>query len=113
MKLINERTLIRGVAEAWEQQYWAPPSPKITACSEILKKLRNLDKEKATAEEVALIIGNDSWASEKAIPKCSECGENVSEIVQVGEEPDYESNTSWICKKCLVRALELFGDNNG
>lgn len=38
---------------------------------------------------------------------CSACGLNDnSSRIQVGEFPDYESSTAYLCKKCLLDALE-------
>lgn len=96
MKLITERTLIRGVADAWARQYPERSGDE----AEIKRKLISLDKETATSEEIKEIIGNDSWTS----ITCDECGNSVSLVVQVGQEPDYESNTAALCADCLTAA---------
>ena len=99
MELINERQLIRGVADKWRRQYRGDKR-------DIQEKLAALDPETATAKDVFEIVGNDSWTIP---PSCSECGAEASEIVQVGEEPDYESNTAYICGPCLLKACALMG----
>lgn len=67
-------------------------------------ELAALDKETATAEQVAEIIGNGSWVYKRA---CDEYGQSSWEVVQLGEEPDYESCTAEICADCLRSALKL------
>ena len=95
MKLITERDLIRSVSSRWNEQYkhW-PPGDRLAA----------LDLEVVTADEVAGIIGNTSWTH----IKCDECGdEDTGAVVQIGQEPDYESCTATICFACLEKALAL------
>ncbi len=38
---------------------------------------------------------------------CNECGKNADIVVQLGQEPDYESATANICLDCLKRAVEI------
>lgn len=40
-------------------------------------------------------------------PTCDECCEKADNVVQIGEEPDYESSTAKICEPCLRKALAL------
>ncbi len=40
-------------------------------------------------------------------PRCDECNKYVAEVVQMGEEPDYESSTAKICAACLMAAMKL------
>lgn len=42
--------------------------------------------------------------------ECNGCGERVCAVVTVGEEPDYESSTTNLCKACLLAALALFDE---
>lgn len=39
--------------------------------------------------------------------RCNECEEQVDKVVQLGNEPDYESSTAWICENCIAKALLL------
>ena len=39
---------------------------------------------------------------------CNECGGEVEDLVEIGEEPDYESATAIVCKSCIEKALLLF-----
>lgn len=101
MILITERDKIRGVADAWDKQYtgWQHDAQKMA----IGRELRKLDKETATAADVERIIGNDSWTQQE----CDECKQAVKAVVQVGDEPYYESNTVLLCVHCIGKAAEL------
>jgi hypothetical protein len=68
----------------------------------ILHRLRAIDKDKATAEDVKAIIGNDSWTR----IDCDECNQRVSVAVSLGAEPDWDSDTATICVECLGKAIE-------
>ena len=41
---------------------------------------------------------------------CSECNTSSDYTVRVGEEPDYESLTAYLCEKCLHAAVNLLED---
>jgi hypothetical protein len=105
MKLITERSLIRTVVIRWEKVYGKHSvhmhSKKF---QEIGKKLSTLDLETATVDDVAAIIGNNTWCENT---KCNDCGEEVSTAIEVGEEPDYESATAYLCFSCLEKAYNL------
>jgi hypothetical protein len=104
MKLVTIRSQIRDVAKRWHQQY-GPGNPYSKDLDKISigKALDRLDTESATADDVAAIIGNRSWAEEK---ECDECGAK-GDVVEVGEEPDYESRTAMLCYGCVCKALAL------
>jgi hypothetical protein len=101
MKLITERSLIRGVAKRWREQY---PAGRDEKRDEIFIRLSALNKEAATAAEVSQIVGNASWTE---VPTCDECGERSHVLVEIGQEPDYESSTATICVTCLHQAVLL------
>ena len=101
MKLITIKSQVLGVRDRWKRQYPNAKGEKL----EILKKLKKLDLNIATPEDLEKIIGNSSWAESS---RCSECDKYYNEIIELGEEPDCESATAWICKDCLQKALKLF-----
>lgn len=105
MKHIKERNMVRDVAARWRSIYGSGQygNDKL----EILQRLEALDPETATAEQVAAIIGNNTWAGPEA---CSECGIESWGVVQLGEEPDYESQTTLICRACLLEAVRLIDE---
>ena len=99
MKIINERTLIADVAQRWAAQY---PLEK----KGIGEALRRLDPETSLAEDVAKIIGHDGWTS---VPQCSECARTIELVVELGELPDFDSHTVWLCSDCIAKAFHLVG----
>ena len=101
MKLVTERSLIRNVHERWLSQYPNPQGDRLR----VLLELTDLDRETATAKDVEKIIGNDTWVMPNT---CDECGARGKPVVQICEEPDYETHTAWICQACIERALRMF-----
>lgn len=97
MELLNERNTIRAVATRWAEQY---PKDKL----DIRAKLEALDPETASADDVEAIIGNRSWIGPF---RCDECGKEAPEVVQLGEDPYYESSTASVCADCLRAAVKL------
>jgi hypothetical protein len=108
MKLMTPQTLASEARSKWEEQYryaemdhrhysWAPA---------VAARLAAIG-ENPSPQEVNEAIGNDSWTKP---PSCNECGRASAATVQVGEEPDYESRTAWLCRDCVVKALELFDE---
>ena len=100
MKLITTRTLIREIAHRWQKQH-PNASRKDTV---IGKTLNALDPDTATAEEVANIISNHTWTR---VPACSECKQHACSMVELGESPDFQSDTAWVCRECLHKAVQL------
>ena len=103
--VITERDMIRTVAERFRAQYRDVASgllplgwdPKYIAA-----RLEKLDLERATAEEVAGVIGRVGWTSER----CNACNKYVSDIIVVGDVPDFESATATLCGPCLKEAYD-------
>ncbi len=84
------------------------PSRKL---EERLVKLAALDGKTATHEEVAAIWGVRSPSLTHV--HCDSCEEYVDEVVEVGEESDYDSATAALCRKCLAEAYELMKSYEG
>ncbi len=114
MRIITERTQIREVSKRWDRQY-----PQESAAHDkrvIGDRLRRLDLETATADEVAAIVGNRTWAERQACD-CEPCmtsdGYGNEEqkrhavVVQVGEASGYDSRTAQMCLSCARAALAL------
>lgn len=111
MKLITQRQLIQKVAARWREQYepFKDESPLFSvrqglqvarSKKQISEELDALDGDTATAEQVNEIIGNKSWTRQT----CDECRNEVDAVLQVGQEPDYESSTAHLCKNCVADA---------
>lgn len=107
MKLLNERNQVRSVAKRWRSQYGGGTYGADKRNRMVGDELLLLDKETATANDVSEITANNSWVSKN---NCHECGNETWDIVQVGEEPDYESYTAGICRNCLVKAINMIDE---
>lgn len=46
------------------------------------------------------VIGNTSWTC----CYCDECRAACEQVIEVGQEPDYESATAKLCKACVIKA---------
>jgi hypothetical protein len=104
MQLVTKRDKITNIAQAWKRQYygggkWGDSMRGSTR--DVWEQLKALSD--ATEPSIAAIIGNDSWTRNE----CTECGQDVDVLVQMGEEPDWESSTINACPQCLRKALEL------
>ena len=103
MELKTKANKIKTVADRWDLQY---PRPYSLDKDMIGNALRS--KSPKTEKEVMDIIGNRSWTS----VVCDECGLEHDIVIRLGEEPDYESATVYVCKSCLKKALKMIKDAN-
>lgn len=102
MKLINKKDILDSVVDRYKTAY--PRDRELWGgkrSGDILSQLQALDV--MTESDAKRIIGNDSWTS----LRCNECEQEVNAVVQLGEEPDYESRTACICFDCLEKAMQL------
>ena len=100
MKIITKQALANGAAERWKDQYAC--FSKGTNSRGIYEALLALG-ENPLPYDVNKVIGNNSWT----YLSCDECSKEVEVVVQLGEEPDYESATAQICFPCLKKAVKL------
>jgi hypothetical protein len=90
-----------AAADAWQGQYG--PYRSLNDWHAIMgSALKSLGPQ-PTPDGVNSLIGNQAWT--KCI--CTECGKSVDAVVQIGEEPDYESDTVWVCRECLAEAVRI------
>ena len=102
MKIISVEEKIRIVVERWKEQYFVNGKWKWDDDKRIIYE--RLIREKPTTEKaIENIIGNSTWTSNV----CDECGKHKAALIQLGEEPSYESVTAEICHECLSKALSL------
>lgn len=96
------RDMIRGVADRWDSHYpvgYSGFEPEKKRA--ISRKLADLNKEKATPDEVEAIVGNSSWTD----LNCDSCGaDHLPVIVTVGAKPEIESATANLCYSCCGAA---------
>jgi hypothetical protein len=90
-------------ADAWEEQY-APYCSVDHWQAKMGAALKALGP-RPRPEDVNSLIGNQGWT--ECI--CTECGKSVDAVVQIGEDPDYESDTVWVCRGCLAEAVRIMG----
>lgn len=111
MRIITVRDRVRGVTAAWYEAYKDEIDSQSQSATingktktQIYYELRDLLPDVASADDVAAIIGNRSWTR----LTCNECGRDVEVVIEVGEEPDYESCTAWLCKNCVLNCLAVY-----
>ena len=112
MKLIDTAEQCRAFAGRWREQY-APErgwTDDRTYGAKGAKRSVGVDRAavdalppEPTREQVEAICSR--WSKP---PACDECGaDDGRAVVQLGDEPDYESSTAWICGACLRLAVRL------
>ena len=102
MKLITKTEIISNLIDTYQMQYrdnrqlfggdWT---------DDIIKKLKSASP--LTEKKAIEIIGNNSWTRNE----CHECKKDSDVVVQLGQEPDYESSTANVCLECLNKAIVL------
>lgn len=103
MRVINTRTRIRETVLFWQEQ-----NPVIPAQAALRELALLLDPDTATIEEVQdLFAKTGARTPWKPHIRCDQCLQEVPFVVEVGEEPDYDSSTARLCQKCLEAALAL------
>lgn len=107
MKLITLREIIKSTPDRYKRdqgKYWETKLRETGKTrAQMHAELLALDLDNCTKEDVNKIMGNSSWTN----LTCDECKQNVDKVVQLGEEPDYESSTASICFSCLTKAVKL------
>lgn len=107
MKLITRQIEADEAPASFEKQYGMDREAKSwkdgVEKGEIIDALNALPKP-VDADEVDRIIGNGSWTR---VPTCDDCGQDgLAAVMQVGQEPDWESCTAHICHACLKAAVD-------
>lgn len=106
MHEISQRQLILNVCNKWRKQY-EPFDKHYPDKRTIYENLKKLDLETCSAKDVADAIGNSTWTR----MTCSECRKDVDWVIQVGQEPDYESETANLCRDCAGLVAKCWHDN--
>lgn len=113
MKIITRKLLAKRAASAWHKQYcnngvWENSVPiwKQETREDIYNKLLSLGDD-PNPDDIDKVIGNTSWTW----VYCNECDERVGGVVQLGEDPYYESNTANVCFGCLNKASMLVNEH--
>ncbi|MCP4475433.1 MAG: hypothetical protein GY821_12875 [Gammaproteobacteria bacterium] len=110
MKLVTREILAADAADRWSAQkvrvgsilrisYDRQEAVSISKKNkEVLEKLRALG-DNPDPDDVDKVLGSSSWTR---VGLCDECGKEVKELVQIGQEQDCD-----ICKPCLLVAYNL------
>lgn len=98
MKIITRDDRAKLAPMEWYRQYQMHATPEQKRKTDILLALVN-----PKYSEIDSIIGNDSWT----ILRCNECERTSDWVIQLGQEPDYESSTARICAECFDKAKKL------
>jgi len=107
MKLEKKKELIKNVAARFKESYFVKGVWVYNRDGNKESIYNNLvSKKPKTEEDIEEIIGNDSWTSNR----CNQCRNETDVLIRLGEEPDWESNTFFICKDCLEKAINLIKD---
>lgn len=103
VRLPDPQEDVAGVAERWKQQYGGRGWTSVIDgrhSKDIYAALCALPAT-ATPKDVADVIGNDSWCGSA----CDECYGRPA-VIQIGQEPDYESATVTLCAACVDKLLQ-------
>lgn len=88
----------RGLGMPVEELKKLGPNPDPDACDAVIRQQIDMHTWPS---------GNTpTWTD---VPTCDECGQSKDAVVRIGEEPDYESSTAFVCRDCLSEALGLVG----
>lgn len=104
MKIINQRSQIQDIVSCYWVDMGYSRSPDVL---EKVRLLESLPKNSASIEDVVSITGEEFRSRVGGPFLCNECGEMKDTVVQLGEEPNYESSTANVCFDCLRKALAL------
>ena len=109
MKLITRQSLASVAAESFKRVYCKDEEWRTYDSWSPVEKHRQLLElgPNPDPDEVDRVMGS-TWTKHL----CDEC-RNRSEgpWLELGQEPDYESRTAWICSDCLEQASNLLHEN--
>lgn len=107
MKKWDERARVQEAVRSWLANYGLDGSYGADRRGRAVgRELQSLDVETATADQVNEIIGNTAWAGPLT---CSQCRASTYDIIEVGQELGYDSQTAYLCKACLRSAMDAIG----
>lgn len=104
MNVVSIREQIRSVASRWAAVYAHDPTLLLRTgrtADQVLARLKALDTDVATRDDVVEIVGNETWVS----MVCAECCEQVDSAVSLGSSSDDSSPV--YCRRCLQRAVSI------
>ena len=103
MQLITKQELANEAKDRWKMQYFKNGEWYDDSNKEMIYNHLVLLGHNPAPNLVDAAIGNSSWTR----LSCSECHAKVDEVVLFGVV-DYDSEYCYLCRDCLVKALDLF-----
>lgn len=103
MKVITKQDRIRDAIASFRKMWGNGSYGADQRGVAVGSELGPLNSDKATAEDVNTLIGNASWTR----LECDECKKDSEAVIEIGDKPNYESNTAYICVDCIRDAFEL------
>ena len=97
MTKLTTQMLAEEAPKRWARQYGICAQMDKTEITDTLEALTTI-----TPDIINKVIGNSTWTQ----TRCDECNTKNIDVMQLGETPNYESNTAFICKECLIKALK-------
>ncbi len=104
MKLIYRKTLIDSLPERWFDTYLRRDDAPYYARAKVKYDALMALPRPLSAEAVDALVARTGWTD----LKCDECLRDDCEVVvELGEEPEHDTRTVWLCLDCTTNALAL------
>lgn len=106
-RLFTVRDLIRTVADRWDAGH--PGMREGSRDLDVSRKLRTLDLETATEEDVEIVVGNKTWTN----LWCDCCSAvRLKATVRFDVRLYREDSAASVCMDCCTRGMNLFFQTN-
>lgn len=103
MRLLNKFTEAVSLRKMFIHQYGDRACDLVTALESLGPSPHPDDVDSTFASYKGL--GSHNRVNRKFT--CYDCGGEFDEVVELGEESDYGSDTACLCAGCLIKALQL------
>ena len=107
-QLITRQYQANRAAKRWKVNYPKDTITTVGSSNKTYDKLIDLGPT-PNPDDVDKIIGNNSWTE---VPRCEQCDKRVEAVVEVGQEPDWESRTCYLCKECITKLYNFIQGSN-
>lgn len=96
MNIITERDMIKAALQHWEVQCGRGAGED----AQKAKKLRELDPDTCSAQDLTDILGDWSWG----LVECDECWKKTNWAISLGEG---SGQVAVLCRSCFGKAVSL------
>ena len=104
LEIITKRNRIKSILKRWKKQY--PAHKRTKDKEEIYCKLKLLDLETATEDDIADAIGNSSWTD----LRCDFCGQDYGKIAIIYDEECHSFCLCIFCVRRILNEMKEIGD---